>query len=104
MDTFTEVATKEYNWITETIASIWDEAFDANKIYDPEVVYLHDLAIGFHSQLRKDNGEFADDFFRTMESLKAVAGDLMRTVRGQKLPEHIQRLVEEERKAFGFAY
>lgn len=103
MRTFTEAAQEEYNWITEAMTKIWNEAFDANKIYDPKIVHLHELAIDFHNEL-KVGEEYADNFFHTMEYLKGVLGDLGRAIRGEKLPEHIQRLVDEERKAFGFAY
>ena len=103
MRTYTEAVTEEYTWITETMQNIWNQAFDANAIYDPEVVYLHDLAVTFHKEL-KVGEEYADNFFRIMEELKGVLGDLGRAIRGEKLPDHIQQMVQEERQGFGFRY
>lgn len=103
MRTYTEAAQEEYDWITETIRDMWNQAFDANKIYDLEVIRLERLARKFHNRLRQGD-DFAPDFFHTMESLKAVLGDMGRAIRGEQLPAHIQKMIQEERAAFGFEY
>lgn len=99
-----DAMTREYDWITKTIRAYWHEAFDANKIYDPKVVELHDLAWDLHLELLGFDGKFAADFFGTMEKLKGVCGDLRREIRGEQVPAHIQRLLEEERAGFGLSY
>lgn len=103
MRTYEEAVTEEYDWITDTMTNLWHQAFDANAIYDPEVVRLHELARDFHSRLLDGDG-YARDFFRTMESLKGILGDLGRAIRGEKLPENIQKMLEEERRGFGLEY
>jgi hypothetical protein len=100
MRTFTEAAQEEYDWITEVIA---DYEADVKKSFSGKVQRLYSQAQTFHGFLMED-GEFAKDFFHTMEMLKGICGDLGRAIRGEELPEDIQRLVDEERKAFGFAY
>lgn len=98
-----EAMNREHTWITETIIDIWNQAFDANKIYDPEVIRLDKLARDFHSRLRTEDG-YARDFFHTMESLKGILGDLRRAIHNEQLAPHIQRLLEEERRGFGLEY
>lgn len=103
MRTYDEAVQEEYTWITDTMIHLWYKAFDANKIYDPEIVRLHELARDFHSRLRTEDG-YARDFFHTMESLKGILGDLGRAIRGEKIPDHIQKLIDEERRGFGLEY
>jgi hypothetical protein len=103
MRTYEEAVTEEYNWITETITDLWKEAFEAGKTYDLEIIKLGSLAWNFHSRLLTEDG-YATDFFHTMESLKGICGDLGRAIRDQKLPDHIQKMLEEERRGFGLEY
>jgi hypothetical protein len=100
MRTFTEAAQEEYTWITEVIADYED---DVKASFNPRVQSLYSQAKNFHSFLKED-GEFAKDFFHTMEMLKGICGDLGRAIRGEELPAHIQKLLQEERAGFGFDY
>lgn len=103
MRTYEEAVTEEYNWITKTMDELWEEAYQAGKVLEPELRDLYNLASLFHSEL-KTNGQFSKNFFHIMEELKGVLGDYGRAIRGEKLPEDIQKLIQEERQGFGFRY
>lgn len=103
MRTYDEAVQEEYTWITKTMDELWNEAYEAGKVLETELRDLYNLASLFHSQL-KVNGQFSKNFFHIMEELKAVLGDYGRAIRGQKLPDHIQQMVQEERQGFGFRY
>lgn len=100
MRTYTEAVTEEYDWITETITELLQEAFNAGKHEDLEIIKLGSQAWGLHSRLRTEDG-YATNFFQIMEYLKGILGDLGRAIRDEKLPAHIQAMLEEERRGFG---
>lgn len=96
-----EAMTREYNWITEVVNEYHQEA---NKSFKIKVISLDAQAQNWYGWLKDSNGEFAEDFFRSMEILKGILGDLGRAIRGEELPADIQKMIDEERRGFGLEY